>query len=215
VNEYSFNLRADFCEADRRMVESPSKRHSPGAALRALRKRNGWTLAEVSRRTGLPVPTLSKVENDRHFPSYRKLLQISEGLGVDIAALLAAPAESSAADRPTGRRSVARGDEGGRTASDGRSCVYPASDLLNKRMTPVISEVRAQTLEQHGDMHRLPDEAFVFVIEGEIELLSDLYAPIRLVPGDSIYFDAGMAHAFVKVGPGPCRILIVIAASQR
>jgi lambda repressor-like predicted transcriptional regulator len=198
------------------MIERASKRQSPGATLRALRKRNGWTLAEVSRRTGLPVPTLSKVENDRHFPSYRKLIQISEGLGVDMAALVAGPKDSATAEanRSTGRRSVARSGQGGREAPDGRVCIYPASDLLNKRMTPVISEVRAETLEAHGEMRHLADEAYVFVIEGEAELLSDLYAPLRLVPGDSVYFDAAMAHAFVRIGPAPCRILTVSPASD-
>ncbi|MGH8233381.1 MAG: helix-turn-helix domain-containing protein, partial [Rhodanobacteraceae bacterium] len=36
---------------------------SPGLALRALRKRKNWTLADVGTRTGLPVSTLSKIEN--------------------------------------------------------------------------------------------------------------------------------------------------------
>ena len=34
----------------------------PGAALKALRMQRGWTLAEVSKRTELPVSTLSKID---------------------------------------------------------------------------------------------------------------------------------------------------------
>ncbi|WP_397586105.1 helix-turn-helix domain-containing protein, partial [Sphingorhabdus sp.] len=37
----------------------------PGRVLRSLRAERGWTLAELSSRTGLPVSTLSKVENNK------------------------------------------------------------------------------------------------------------------------------------------------------
>ena len=49
----------------------------PGSVLKSLRLANGWTLSEVSRRTGLPVSTLSKVENDKMSLSYDKLARIS------------------------------------------------------------------------------------------------------------------------------------------
>ena len=45
----------------------------PGAALKALRLKHGWTLAEVSRRTGLTTSTLSKIENDKMSLSFDKL----------------------------------------------------------------------------------------------------------------------------------------------
>ena len=40
-------------------TQSPAR---PGAVLRTVRTRRDWTLAEVSRRTGFPVSTLSKIE---------------------------------------------------------------------------------------------------------------------------------------------------------
>jgi transcriptional regulator with XRE-family HTH domain len=70
----------------------------PGAVVRAVREQRGWTLAEVSERTGLSVSTLSKVENDKMSLTYDKLSRISKGLAIDIGQLFAAgaPQRSSA-----------------------------------------------------------------------------------------------------------------------
>ena len=44
----------------------------------------GLTLAETSARTRLAVSTLSKVENGQLSLTYNKLVQLSEGLEIDI-----------------------------------------------------------------------------------------------------------------------------------
>ena len=52
----------------------------PGAALKALRTEKGWSLAEVSRRTGMPISSLSKVENDKMELTLDRLMRISVAL---------------------------------------------------------------------------------------------------------------------------------------
>ncbi|MBN8841916.1 MAG: helix-turn-helix transcriptional regulator, partial [Sphingomonadales bacterium] len=45
-----------------------AERGSPptlGAVMRGIRSRNGWTLKQMSAKSGIPVSTLSKVEHDR------------------------------------------------------------------------------------------------------------------------------------------------------
>jgi len=59
----------------------------PSAALKALRIKHGWTLAEVSQRTGLTASTLSKIENDKMSLTFDKLARLSSGLQIDISAL--------------------------------------------------------------------------------------------------------------------------------
>jgi len=49
------------------------------------------------------------------------------------------------------------------------------------------------------------------VIRGHMELHSDLYAPLALAAGDSIYFDSGMAHGYVRTSADPCTVLAVCA----
>jgi transcriptional regulator with XRE-family HTH domain len=60
----------------------------PGAALRAFRRKQGWTLAEVNQKTGLPVSTLSRIETDQISPTYDQLSKLSVGLCIDMAQLL-------------------------------------------------------------------------------------------------------------------------------
>src|SRR4029077_14076521 len=84
----------------------------PGAALKALRRQHGWTLAEVSQRTGLPTSTLSKIENDKVSLSFDKLARLSTGLQIDIAALFCGTNGEDAPAGVGGRRSIVRAGEG-------------------------------------------------------------------------------------------------------
>jgi len=187
----------------------------PGAVLRGIRTERGWTLAEVSKRTGMPVSTLSKVENGKMSLSYDKLLRLSRGLDIDITRLFAASLPASATpSAATGRRAITRAGDGPsiRTATYGY--VYPAADLLNKSLNPMIIDVRVRSIEDFGELMRHPGEEYVLVLEGQCEFHCELYAPARMGVGDSIYFDGLMGHAYVAVGDGPCRILSVCSATD-
>lgn len=185
----------------------------PGLALRALRKRKNWTLAEVGMRTGLPVSTLSKIENGKMSLSYDKLARLSAGLEIDIAQLF----ETGTADPPStisGRRIVTRAGMGLAVETENYSHLYPAADLLSKRFIPIVAEPHARSLAEFGDLIRHAGEEYAYVLEGAVELHTDLYAPTRLETGDSIYFDSGMGHAYIAVGPGRCRVLSICSATQ-
>jgi transcriptional regulator with XRE-family HTH domain len=180
--------------------------------------RRGWTLSDVSRRTGLPVSTLSKVENDKMSLTFDKLTRISEGLEIDIAQLFGGaggPEEIDATPGEiSGRRSITRAGEGMAIETQLYGHLYPAADLLHKRIVPIIADVRARSVEEFGELIRHPGEEYAYVIEGEVELHTDLYAPLRLKAGDSVYFDSGMGHAYVNAGAGPCKVLSVCSGAQ-
>lgn len=182
--------------------------------LKALRLRQGWTLAEVSRRTGLPVSTLSKVENDKMSLTYDKLARISTGLEVDIGMLFAQDASPASLALVTGRRSITRAGDGRAIETHAYGHLYPATELLNKRFVPIVAEVRARSLAEFGEMIRHPGEEYAYVLEGAIDLHTDLYAPVRLEAGDSIYFDSGMGHAYLAAAPGPCRVLSICSGEE-
>ncbi len=186
----------------------------PGAALRAIRTKMGWTLAEVSVRTGLPVSTLSKVENDRMSLTYDKLVRISAGLNIDISRLFSAEANGSATSGVSGRRSIIRAGEGKAIETDAYHHLYPAADLLNKRFIPIIADINVRSLEAFGDLIAHPGEEYAYVLEGAIELHTEHYAPVLLKAGDSIYFDSGMGHAYIAAASGRCRVLAICSGSE-
>jgi len=186
----------------------------PGAALRALRRKHGWTLAEVTRRTGLSTSTLSKIENDKMSLTFDKLSRISAGLGIDISALFSADHSADSQAGASGRRSIARAGEGKAIETRNYSHLYPAWDLLNKHMVPIVAELRARSVEEFGELIRHPGEEYAFVLEGKVDLHTSLYAPVRLNVGDSIYFDSGMGHAYIAASEGPCRVLSLCTAPE-
>jgi transcriptional regulator with XRE-family HTH domain len=187
-----------------------------GRSLRDIRKQRGMTLTDASERTGLPVSTLSKIENNKMSLSYDKLLRICNALEVDISELFSG---SSAAPKPpmpvpSGRRSINRRGTGYAINTPSYSHLYPAADLLNKRAVPIIAEIHARSLADFGELIRHPGEEFAYVLEGTVDVHTDLYAPVRLDAGDSIYFDSGMGHAYIAVSKGVCRILSVCSSED-
>ena len=185
---------------------------NPGDHIRNVRKRLGLTLSELGARTGLAVSTLSKLEKGNVSLSYDKLMLLSRGLGVDMAELLSdAPGARPANSGGSGRRVVHRAGEGQLVETQSYRQLYLASELLSKRFTPMVVEVHARTIEEFkaefGDLIRHPGEEFAYVLEGEIAFHSELYAPVALKVGDSIYFDSEMGHAYLKAADGPCRLV--------
>lgn len=195
-------------------MKSDANRSRLGAALRQLRHEKAWTLAEVSRRTGFSVPTLSKVENDRLSLSYDKLIRLSEGLGIDIAQLFA-PVDGEHSPRAiTGRRSVNRAGEGELVATRNYDYRYLSSDVTRKKFIPILTDVHARSLEEFGDLVKHAGEEFIYVLEGQVEVHTEHYAPLILSAGESAYIDSTMGHAYVAHGAGPCRIIGVCSASE-
>jgi transcriptional regulator with XRE-family HTH domain len=169
-------------------------------------------LKSVSERTGLAVSTLSKLEKGHISLSYDKLMTLSTAFGVDMAELLG-PASSAPPSGGNGRRLIQRAGEGYDVETQSYRQKYLATDLLNKLGTPLIAESRARTLdefiEEFGGLIHHQGEEFAYVLEGEIEFHTELYAPTRLKAGDSVYFDSEMGHAYLKASDKPCIVLAV------
>lgn len=186
---------------------------APGPALKTLRTDRGWTLADVSERTGIPTSTLSKVENGKTDLTLDRLLSISVALDVNIADLFGTPSTEYAAGN-RGRRSITRIGEGTVVASPYGEYCYHAQDLLEKRIAPIVVDIRARSLEEFGDYHFHQGEEYLLVLKGELALYTDTYAPVHLKTGKSIYFDSGMGHAYVADGEGACQILVIFASPE-
>ena len=82
-------------------------------------------------------------------------------------------------------------------------------------MHPVINTIRARTLDQAGGLSSHHGEEFLYVLEGEVIIHSELYAPAELKRGDSLYFDGTQGHAYVCGSDGPARILVLVARNQQ
>jgi transcriptional regulator with XRE-family HTH domain len=185
---------------------------APNRAFRNARLAQGLSLRALSARVGLPYSTLSKLENGKMAMTYDKLIKLSLGLGIDLQDLLSG-GEQPHPTPATGRRSITRAGSGHIADSERHSHLYPAADLLGKLMVPIIINVSARSVEEVGGLVRHSGEEYLYVLSGTMELRTDLYAPLPLGAGDSVYFDSAMGHAYVRTSDGPCTVLSICAGA--
>ncbi|MGF1425589.1 helix-turn-helix domain-containing protein [Kitasatospora sp. LaBMicrA B282] len=170
-----------------------------GAAVRRRRRVLELTLAEVARRTGLSVPFLSQIENDRARPSMRSLQLIADGLGTTAVDLLAA---ADAEGRPV---DLVRAED-------------PAGLSPDAGVRPLVrGRRRLHALEFTGE-HRAdreflhPDDELMYVVDGaaEVETEGRIH---RLRRGDTLYLAGGVRHRWRSTRPDT-RLLVVAVSDH-
>ena len=192
----------------------PSASPTLGTLLSSIRGRRGWTLKEMSARSGIPVSTLSKVEHDRLTLTYDKLQQLSRRLGMRMSELFAE--ESPEGEQPvTARRSLGDLDHAVRVETPNYNYHYLCTELRRKRMIPVMAKVRARSLDEFGPLVRHAGEEFFFVVRGSVVVHTEFYDPVTLGVGQSMYIDSTMGHAYlVADGFAEAEILGVMASGD-
>lgn len=180
-----------------------------GPQVKALRRDLGLTLQQVSERSGVSVSTLSKIENGRISGTVNTMLKVARGLGVLFDRLL----EHSEQERqPTARLVQTKAAGVKAFPTDFYDYYVHSSDLLGRRMLPLVITVKTREVPPRLDWSTHAGEEFLLVIEGQIQLHTEHYAPITLDAGDSVYFDSLMRHAYVSVGEQDARVISVSLA---
>jgi transcriptional regulator with XRE-family HTH domain len=210
--------RSNFSPDEELMDNNNNTRHPTlGSLLRALRARNNWTLKEMSERIDIPVSTLSKVEHDRLTLTYDKLLQLSQRLNIRISELFADAASPEGAEPAavTARRSLGNRDDAVHVNTKNYDYYYLCPELRRKRMIPVYTRIRAKSLEEFGELVRHSGEEYIYVVEGSIVAHTEFYDPVELRPGESIYIDSTMGHAYIAAkGTNEAVVLAVCSSAD-
>ncbi|MFB6817932.1 helix-turn-helix domain-containing protein [Streptomyces sp. NPDC056347] len=170
-----------------------------GAAVRRRRRTLGLTLAVVAGRSGLSVPFLSQIENERARPSARSLDRVAEALETTTARLRAAADSARAVDvvRAGGDGARAGGEDGVRRVVRGRH--------------------QLSALEFTGELdlgrefqHR--NDEVMYVVRGAAEVEAEGQA-YRLEEGDTLFLSGGVRHRWRATTPGT-RLLVVAVAEH-
>ena len=185
-----------------------------GSLLRALRSREGWTLKQMSERSGIPVSTLSKVEHDRLTLTYDKLQQLSRRLGLRMSELFAEDAKDSPSP-VTARRSIGDLNSAVRVETPNYDYHYLCTELRRKRMIPSVTRIRARSAEEFGELVKHAGEEFIYVLRGRVAVHTEFYDPVVLEEGQSIYIDSSMGHAYLAAdGCEEADVLAVMSSSD-
>ncbi|MDJ0463297.1 helix-turn-helix domain-containing protein [Streptomyces sp. H27-C3] len=165
-----------------------------GTAVRRRRKALELTLATVSARSGLSVPFLSQVENERARPSTRSLERVAEALKTTVGDLIAAADSGLMVDVVRATDDV--GD------SDGVRCVVRGRHQLKATEYTGEQDARRE-FQHHGD-------ELMYIADGAAEVEAEGRAYL-LERGDTLFLSGGVRHRWRATEPGT-RILIVAAA---
>ncbi|MBT3704135.1 MAG: helix-turn-helix transcriptional regulator [Alphaproteobacteria bacterium] len=187
----------------------PLDRVTLGQRLRQIRKENGWTLAEVAKRSSLATSTVSKVERGLMSLTYDRFMQLADGLGVDVSELFTPAGESFAPQS----FAVTRDGEAGHHETNLYVYDMLESELLNKQMVPMTGIIRAHDVQDFSEFVKHPGEEFLMVLDGELEVHIEGREPVHLSVHDSIYFDSNMGHLYVSAGKKDAKIVVVCATS--
>jgi transcriptional regulator with XRE-family HTH domain len=181
-----------------------------GKRLSDLRKANNWTLEAVSKMTGVAISTLSKLEKHQTSLSFDTWLKLARGLGLSFQELMNPAAKRVA----KGCRAVTRAGQGIPFSTNQYDYIAHSTDLLARRMVPLVMKIKTRSPASIEAFSEHAGEEFVLCLDGEVELHTEYYSPLKLKKGDSAYIDATMKHGFVSLSRPDATILSVVSGTD-
>lgn len=175
---------------------------SVGRKIRTLRTERGYTLEELSSRSGVSTGLISLVERGRSNPSFTSLVQIAHGLDVPIGRVFHVAETMSPVVRRAERRSL---DAHGADDSGSYELLTPNLDGALEAIwveAPPGQDTSATPFRHNG-------EEFGIVISGSKDVFID-GAKYTLHAGDSITFASSIPHWFVNPNNEPAVAIWVI-----
>ena len=189
-----------------------------GSLVRLMRSRNGWTLREMSKKVGIPLSTLAKVESDKLSLTYDKLQQLSARLGLTLPEFLGMGEAATAKAQPrvvvSGRRSLTGPDNTVQVTTPHYDYQYLCADLRQKRMVPIIGRIHARDIKEFSELVKHKGEEFIYVLEGTLEVHLEFYTPVTLTAGQGIYLESTMEHAYLAKDCASALVLAVCSSEE-
>ena len=182
-----------------------------GLELRAFRRRQEVTVAELANRTGLSIGMLSKIENGNTSPSLKTLQALATALSMPISAFFSQFEARREVIHTKSGEGIATEETGSLTGHETRLLGHinaPSSGVIVK---PYLVTLTSKTdvlpsLQQGGTQT-------IYMLEGEMDYRhgDKLY---NLTAGDSLQFDADSPHGPEAPRDLPLRYLSIVSAPQ-
>ena len=166
-----------------------------GPRLRELRRRTGATLTALSRATGIPVSTLSRLESGQRRPGLELLLPLAKAFQVPLDELVGAPASGDPRVYPRP------------TIHHGMTVIplsrRPGGLQAYKQILPAGPTDLEPDPRSHEGYH------WLYVLDGKLRLvLGD--QDLVLTAGEVAEFDTHLPHWFGNAEPRPVEFLSIL-----
>lgn len=177
-----------------------------GVEIKAQRLARGWTLEELSTRSGVSIAAISKIEKGQSKPSFETLLRIARCLQMNFVEVMEGAAASSSV---TARLISTKAGEAELFKTDHYDYRVHSTALTRKVMVPLHMTIRNHLPPPQDEWSIHDGEEFIYVLSGTLQFHTEHYAPLTLGPGESCYLDSTMRHAFVALGDKDAEILSI------
>lgn len=182
-----------------------------GHKIKGIRESKNLSVEEVAESSGLSIEQINTIENEQNMPSLGPLIKVARALGVRLGTFMddsdsLGPVVTRATDREKDSSISFSND-----AVDARKHMeyHPlAQQKAGRHMEPFIIDINpTNNLEYKLSAHE--GEEFIYVMEGEIELV---YGKEKYVlrQGDSIYYDSIVKHHLHGAEGKSAKILALI-----
>ena len=174
-----------------------------GKKIQEIRKQQKMSLTELSKKSGVQLATLSRIENLKMTGTLESHMEIAKVLNIDIAELYQDVAlETNKVDVHNEESSADLFNY-----SDKSSYEILTTKVLSKKMMPILLRIvpNGKTNIEQGTRS---SEKFLFVLEGSVSIkVGDSSYILR--EGNTLYFDASLPHLFENTGSTTVKIICV------
>ena len=174
-----------------------------GRKLREMRQKKDWSLADLAKRSGVALSSLSRMETGKMTGTLESHLRVARALGARVSELYASLDPAGPAVE------VRQAEETGDTLVAGKGAVLAvlASTPLQKKMLPALVHLapKKSTQKQRGPAG---SERFIYVLKGQLEAAVGDQV-VRAGTGESLYLQASLPHTLMNPGSTPAVALRV------
>lgn len=182
-----------------------------GREVRANRRQQNITVADLAQMTGISIGMVSKIENGNTSPSLSTLETLSNALGVTLTSFFRRFEESRSAIHTKAGEGIEMERAGTRAGHQ-----YNLLGHLGSNASGVMVEPYLITLNEKSDIFptfQHDGVEMLYMLEGEVSYRhgDHLYA---LKPGDTLFFDADAPHGPEILQKLPALYLSIISYPQ-
>lgn len=177
-----------------------------GYKIRSLRKQAGWNLEEFSRRSGVALSTLSRIETGKfrgHLGTHEK---ICRAFGISLPDLyreVDSPENGAVSAAPPAEEVETF------TYNEKAQSILLVKQVMQKTMLPELLVLHPAG-KTHVEQKRLGTERLLLVLEGEVAVQVDTQRyPLR--KHGTLYFKASLPHQVRNAGKGTAKVLSVLS----
>lgn len=183
-----------------------------GREVRAYRKKQNITVAELSNMTELSIGMLSKIENGNTSPSLTTLQTLARALSVPLTAFFKEYEERREAVHTKAGQGVEIERAGTRAGHQYNLLGHIGSNSSGVMVEPYLIELNSESDTFKTFQHEGIE--MIYMLEGEVGYRHGNQT-YHLTPGDTLFFDADAPHGPDQLIRFPIRYLSIISYPQK